>query len=226
MAGPTVRTRTDTDIQQDVLDELDWREEIRPATIGVAVTDGIVTLTGTVESYIQKVVAQEAAHRVLGVSAVANEIEVRLPSTAERTDADVARAALSALQWDAVLPAHTIELTVADGWVTLSGEVEWLYQRDAAEQVISRLTGVRGVTNVISALARPAPNDVRERIKQALVRSAEVDAGRIHVEMRGPLAVLTGTVHTYLERQSAERSVAAAPGVSAVENKIGIDPLV
>ena len=150
----TTETRTDTQIQTDVLAELKWEPRIQPNEIGVAVTDGIVTLTGTVESYTKKYAAEEAAHRVHGVKAVANDIEVRLFSTAERSDADIAAAAVRALEWDAFVPIDKLDVTVSKGWVTLRGDVEWRYQREDAYDVVRRLSGVKGVTNLI--VVRPA----------------------------------------------------------------------
>src|SRR5581483_6193756 len=139
----------------------------------VAVKDGIVTLTGYVDSYIKKWAAEDAAHRVRGVKAVANDIEVRLPSSAERSDADIAAAAVRALEWDALVPVEKLDVTVSKGWVTLSGEVEWQFQKQDAERVVRRLTGVRGVTNliVVKRRATPSPEEIKRKIEQALVRS-------------------------------------------------------
>src|SRR5207302_3459516 len=136
----TVETRTDADIQRDVLDELRWDARVQPNEIGVAVKGSIVTLTGWVDSYTKRWAAEEAALRVKGVKGVANEIEVRLPGSSERTDADIAGAAIRALEWDAFIPADSVKVTVSKGWVTLEGEVEWLFERDDAERVVRRLT--------------------------------------------------------------------------------------
>ncbi len=144
-----VSTRTDEEIQRDVLEELKWDTTVRPNEVGVSVKDGIVTLTGWVDSYLKKIHAEEAAHRVRGVKAVVNDIEVRLPSAAERTDQDLAAAALRALEWDAAIPSGAVTLTVSKGWVTLKGEVEYAFQKRDAERAVQRLTGVRGVTNLI-----------------------------------------------------------------------------
>src|SRR5207245_8482734 len=144
-----VSTRTDEAIQADVLEELKWDTRVRPNEVGVAVKDGIVTLTGWVDSYLKKIAAEEAAHRVRGVKAVANDIEVRLPGSSERTDADLAKAVLDALRWDAAIPADNIEVTVDHGWVTLKGEVEYAFQKREAERVVERIAGVKGVTNLI-----------------------------------------------------------------------------
>ena len=137
-----VSTRTDEQIQQDVLEELKWDTRVQPNEIGVAVKDGIVTLTGWVDSYLKKIAAEEAAHRVRGVKAVANDIEVRLPTSSERTDADLAAAVVNALRWEAAVPADKIDVTVSKGWVTLKGEVEYGFQKRLAERAAERLSGV------------------------------------------------------------------------------------
>jgi len=219
-------TMTDQQIQRAVLDELGWDARVRPNEIGVAVKDGVVALTGWVDSYTKKWAAEEAAHRVRGVKAVANDIEVRLPVSSERTDTDIAAAAVRALQWEAGLPADKIDVTVSKGWVTLRGEVEWQYQRMDAERSVRRLTGVRGVSNLITIRpsVHPSPEELKHRIEQALVRSAETDAQRITVEVQGSKVILKGTVRAWAERQEAERVAWLAPGVTAVENKIALAP--
>ncbi|TMC90710.1 MAG: BON domain-containing protein [Chloroflexi bacterium] len=174
-----VSTRTDEEIQRDILEELKWDTRVRPNEVGVAVKDGVVTLTGWVDSYLKKMAAEEAAHRVRGVKAVVNDIEVRLPSSAERTDEDLAKAALNALQWQAGVPADKIDVTVSHGWVTLKGEVEYGYQKREAERAVERLSGVRGVINLIRVKPGLSPTDLKQKIEQALVRNAELDASRI-----------------------------------------------
>ncbi len=217
-----VSTRTDEEIQRDVLEELKWDTRVRPNEIGVAVKDGVVTLTGWVDSYLKKMAAEEAAHRVRGVKAVVNDIEVRLPSSAERTDEDLAKAALNALQWEAGVPADKLEVTVSHGWVTLKGEVEYGYQKREAERAVERLSGVRGVINLIQVKPRLSPTDLKQKIEQALVRNAELDAKRITVEVQGSKVILYGTVRSYAEKKAAEEAAWAAPGVSEVENHIVI----
>src|SRR6266851_9702328 len=145
----TIATKSDAQLQRDVLDKLKWDARVQPNEIGVAVKDGLVTLIGWVDSYTKKWAAEDAAKRVRGVKAVANDIEVRLPSSAERTDADIAAAALHALEWDAFVPVDTVEVTVSKGWVTLRGEVEWAFEKEDAERVVRRLAGARGVLNLI-----------------------------------------------------------------------------
>src|SRR2546428_1366709 len=176
-----ISTRTDEDIQTDVLEELQWDTRVQPNAIGVAVKDGIVTLIGWVDSYLKKIAAKEAAHRVSGVKAVVNDIEVRLPSSAERTDADLAAAVLNVLRWDAAVPVDNLDVTVSHGWVTLKGEVDYGFQKRDAERAVERLSGVKGVTNLITVKPHPLPSDLKQRIEQALVRNAQTDAQNITV---------------------------------------------
>src|SRR6266704_4592600 len=154
---------TDENTQRNVLEELKWDTHVQPNEIGVVVKDGIVTLTGLVDSYLKKIAAEEAAHRVRGVKAVANDIEVRLPGSAERTDAELANAVLNALQWEADIPAGKLDVTVSQGWVTLKGEVEYGFQKRLAERAVERLSGVKGVTNLIMVKPQVAPGDLKEK---------------------------------------------------------------
>jgi osmotically-inducible protein OsmY len=217
-----VSTRTDVSIQEDVLEELKWDSRVRANEIGVAVKDGIVTLTGWVDSYLKKMAAEQAAHRVQGVKAVANDIEVRLPSSSERTDADLAAAVLNALRWDAFIPAGKLDVTVSKGWVTLKGEVDFQFERRDAERAVERLSGVKGVSNLITIKPRLSPTDLKQKIEKALVRNAETDASHITIEVQGSKVILRGTVHAYAEKKAAEDTAWSAPGVSEVDNRITV----
>jgi osmotically-inducible protein OsmY len=216
------KLRTDLDIQSDVLDELSWTAHVHPNEIGVAVKSGVVTLTGNVETYLIRQEAQEAAHSVRGVHAVANDIVVRLPIPAERTDGDLALAALNALKWDAAIPTDQIDVTVSAGWVTLQGQVERHFQREAAQHVVQRLAGVKGVTNLITVAAQAIPANIKQLIERAFVRTAEVDAKTITVSVHDHTATLKGAVRSYPEKIAAGRIAAAAPGITMVENQIKV----
>jgi osmotically-inducible protein OsmY len=212
----------DTQLKKHVEDELRWQPSVDEASIGVSVKDAIVTLTGHARTYAEKIAAERAVMRIKGVKALASELQVSLPGAHERTDEDIARAALNVLGWNAVVPKDAVKVQVTKGRVTLSGVVEWSYQKHNAEREISRLMGVTGLINEIEVKPSrmPASAEIRTGIEAALKRSAEVEARRIHVEIQGPTVVLTGTVSSWQERNAAERAAWAAAGVSKVENKL------
>lgn len=215
--------KTDAEIQQDVMHELSWNSEIDIADVGVTVTDGVVALTGTVKSYAARHAAQEAAHRILGVLDVANELEVVLPGAMERTDTDVAEAVRHALVWDVLVPHQRVHSTVSNGWVTLEGSVEYTFERNAAEQAIRNLVGVRGVTNLLKvSTPSPEPDDVRHQIEAALARRADDALKRIRVEVVGDKAILAGEVCSWAERTAVLSAARATPGVKEVEAQLRV----
>lgn len=212
--------KTDSQLQRDVLDELKWDPRVRDAEIGVAVKEGVVTLTGFVDSYAQRTCAERAVERVGGVRVVAEELKVKLPGAFQRNDTDIGHAVANALRWDIEVPDDKIKARIENGWVWLDGEVEWQFQRQAAERAVRYLTGVKGVTNAVRIKARASSYDVSKRIKEALHRTAESDSRKIEVEATGGHVTLTGTVRSFAERQDAERAAWAADGVTAVDDRI------
>lgn len=216
--------RSDLDIKRDVEAELRWNPDIDATDIAVAVKNGVVTLTGFVRSYTQKREAERTVKRVSGVAAVANDLEVRLPIFNQRPDPEIARDAVAAIQHNLPYSGDHIRVVVRDGWITLEGTVEWNYQRERAEESVRHVRGLKGVTNLIQLSPRVPPTEVKRRIDEALRRSAEVDAERITVETDGGTVILKGTVRSWVEREAAERSAWAAPGVTRVENQITVSP--
>lgn len=212
----------DIDLRQDVLDELEYEPGIDAADIGVAVQDGTVTLTGHVRTYAEKREAETIVKRVKGVRAIAQEIEVRPTSSHLTADDEIARRVVNSLTWNASVPGDQIQVTVENGFVSLSGKVSWHYQKSAAENAIDNLTGVRGVINLIEIKPSVSPTDVRQRIETALKRDAELEAKRIQVQVADNRVTLEGRVRNWAERDAAERAAWAAPGVAQVVDKITI----
>ena len=217
---------TDLELKKNVEAELSWEPSIKsPAAIGVRVKDGVVTLTGAVESYAEKLAVERAALRVAGVRAVVNDLEVRLPSLSERTDEEIAKAAANALAWTTAIPRDAIKVSVDKGWITLRGTVPHQYQKEAAEDAVKYLWGVKGVINLIEVEPKPVSKTlVKEAIEQALKRHAELDAQHIQVETSGSKVILKGMVHSWFEREEAERVAWGAPGVTQVENQLTVVP--
>jgi osmotically-inducible protein OsmY len=218
--------RTDTDVQQDVLEELRWEPSLRNDDIAVAVREGVITLAGFVDSFLDKWKGERVASRVKGVKAVVNDLEVRLPTSSQRADPDIARAVLDALKWNVWVPDDRVRVKIEKGWVTLEGEADWYYEREEAERAARRITGLRGITNLITVRSRPTPSDVKQRIKDALERGADFDADRITVEVEAEKVVLRGTVRAYTEKRDAERAARNAPGVRDVDNRVTVDPTI
>lgn len=212
---------TDAEIQRNVLDEFKWDARVQPNEIGVVVKDGVVALTGTVDSYMKKWEAEDVALRVRGVRAVANELQVKLHSSAERSDEDIARAAKQALESSFDVP-DTVSVTVENGFITLRGEVEWQHQRKAVERKVRNLIGVKGLVNLIEVKPKLKPEDVKQKIEQAILRTAEVDAKNIQVDVRDGRVVLKGKVHSWFEKEEAKREAWLAPGVREVVDNLEI----
>ncbi len=212
----------DLELKKSVESELNFEPSINAAEIGVAVKNGVVTLGGRVPSYWEKVSAERAAARVSGVKAVANELEVRLPGSSERTDEDIAQAAVDTLRWSVFVPQDRIKVKVSKGWITLEGNVDWQYQKSAAEKAVRKLYGVLGVSNLIEVKPQVSKTEVKTSIEAALKRLAEVDANRIRVDTENGKVVLSGSVRSWFEREEAERAAWAAPGVRSVEDRIAI----
>jgi len=215
---------TDADIRRNVEAELRWEPAVHdPTAIGVAVRDGVTTLTGHVESYAEQWATERAAERVKGVTALVSELDVHLPTSVQRTDEDIAQAAVNGINWSPSIPADGVTVQVSKGWVTLNGAVNWQFQRDAAEDVVRQLAGIRGVSNLVSLKRSLSQAVIRSDIEAALKRRAQLDAARIGVVVAGHHVTLAGTVRTYAERKEAERAAWDAPGVSRVENRISVE---
>src|ERR1700730_1574147 len=213
---------TDLELRKAVESELNFEPSINAAEIGVAAKDGIITLSGNVPSYWEKMAAERAAARVSGVKAVVNEVEVHLPGSSERTDEDIARAALNALQWNVLIPSDRITVKVSKGWVTLEGMVDWQFQKTAAEKAVRKLIGVKGVIDLMELKPSVSKGEVKAAIEGALKRLAEIDPNKIKVENENGKVVLSGTVRSWFEREEAERAAWAAPGVRTVEDRIAV----
>lgn len=214
---------SDSEIRRNVEAELRWEPSVQDASaIGVAVKDGVTTLTGHTASYAEKWAAERAAERVSGVTALVSDLDVHLPSSFERTDEEIAQAAVNALNWNLSVPSGRVNLEVSKGWITLSGDVTWQYQRDAAESAVRYLAGVKGVSNLLTIKSPVSQSAVKADIEAALKRSAQLDAQRIDVKAVDHSVTLTGNVQSYAERREAERAAWAAPGVYTVDNRIAI----
>jgi osmotically-inducible protein OsmY len=215
---------TDKDLKLHVQSALDWEPSLDASDIGVSVDEGVVTLRGNVTSYPEKVAAERAALKVYGIKGVANDLTVHLVGDFECTDTDIAQAAVAALKWNTVVPADRVTITVTNGWLTLHGTLDWQYQKDAAARTVRDLRGVKGVSNDVAVQPRVKTIDVRDKIEAAFKRSAEIDARRINVTASDGRVVLSGNVHSWAERQEAERAAWAAPGVKQVDDRLTVVP--
>jgi osmotically-inducible protein OsmY len=216
--------KTDTELQHDVLEQLEWEPSINASQIGVTAKNGVVTLTGSVPTYAQKKRAEHETKLVYGVSGVANDIEVKISDILQRNDTDIATAAVETLRWDTAVPHEQIQVSVSNGWVTLDGTLEWQFQRAAAENDVRKLAGVRGVTNSIKLKCLATPSDIKSKIEAAFRRNAELDARRVEVTARDGKVELRGNVRSWAERDQAQKAAWAAPGVVQVDNQLCVTP--
>ena len=216
------KVKSDSRLQHDVMDELEWDPSVDHADIGVVVIDGVVTLNGNVKSYAEKLAAERASRRVAGVSAIAEELQVRYAADARPNDHEVAKRILDIFAWNVNVPEKSIHVKVESGWVTLTGNVEWKYQSQEASKTAAKVAGVVGVSNAIGITSQASVSDVRKRIEDAFRRQADLDAASVTVQAHGSTVTLGGKVRAWHERQVAERAAWAAPGVTEVIDRIAI----
>ena len=215
--------KTDAQLKTDVANELQWDPSINSANVGVAVRDGIVTVNGHIDTYAEKYAIERAVQRVQGVKAVAVELDVKLAPDHKRSDSEIASAIESAFRWHALVPSERVRVKVEKGWVTLTGEVDWEYQRSSAEKAVRPLTGVIGVTNGVSIKPQSTPTNIANRIRDALARQAEREAKNIEVMLSGSAVTLRGKVHSWSERAAVQGAAWSAPGISQVVNELKVE---
>jgi osmotically-inducible protein OsmY len=215
--------KTDTQLRNDILAELTWAPEVKTSDVGVIVKDGVVTLTGHLASHAEKYAVERAVQRVHGVKALAVELTVKLPFDNQRTDADIAMAVECALDWNALVPDDKIQPLVENGWITLAGEVEWGYQRSAADSAVRDLMGVTGVSNLVKVKPKVSPADVEKKIHDALSRQADREARKLAITVNGSQVTLRGTVHSWTDRDAVQGAAWATPGVTVVVNDLLVD---
>jgi osmotically-inducible protein OsmY len=216
--------KSDSEIERDVKEELSWNPDLNADYIAISVKKGVVTLAGFTRSYTDKFEAEAAAKRVAGVVAIANDIEVRIPSVDERPDPEIARDAVAVIKSQLPISSEKIKVVVKNGWITLEGQAEWQYQRSTAENAVRRIKGIKGVSNMIQLKPHAQPSEIKKKIQDAFRRNAEVDSNRIIVEADGSVVTLKGTVRSWIEREEAERAAWAAPGVTSVVDQIVVAP--
>jgi len=215
--------KTDEEIQKHVMDELKWQPSIRSTEIGVAVKNGIVTLSGMVDTYLEKKNAEKAAFKVEGVKGVAEEIEINIGFNHKKTDSELAQAAVNALKWNVLVPEDKIKVRVENSWVTAEGMVEWAYEQHAVRDALAAITGVKGISNLVKITPKVNPDEVKKKISAAFERSAIIDSNSIHIEHLGGKVTLSGIVRSYAERRDAESAAWNAPGVTMVENNLNVE---
>lgn len=214
--------KTDADIQKYVMEELKWEPAIHSSEIGVAVKNGVVTLSGTVDTYQEKKMAEKAALKVAGVKGIAEDIEIRLSYHDQKTDAELAQAVVNALKWNALVPDDNIKIKVENAWVTAQGMVEWAYEQNAVRDAIASIVGIKGISNLVKVMPKLDPADVKKKISAAFERNAMIDANNILIENIGNKVMLAGKVSSYAEKREAEHVAWNAPGVASVENNIEV----
>jgi osmotically-inducible protein OsmY len=215
--------KTDSQIQKDVMDQLKWEPYLNAAQIGVAVKNGIVTLSGQVNTFSKKLIAENAAKKISGVKAIAEDIQIGVSPMYSKTDAEIAEAVLNALKWHIAVQEEKIKIKVEDGYVRLEGEVEWDFQRKNAASAIENLAGIRSVINLITVKPKITASDIEKKINEAFKRSATIDAVKITAEVTGSKAILRGKVRSFAEKEDAENAAWFAPGITSVDSKIEIE---
>ena len=215
--------KSDIQIQKDVIEQLKWEPFLNASEIGVAVKNGIVNLSGQVDSYSKKLSAENAAKKIAGVKAIAEDIQIGVSPAYNKTDTEIAEAVVNALKWHSAVQEEKIKIKVENGSVRLDGEVEWEYQRINAKSAIENLTGVRSVINLITVKPVVTATDIQKKMSSFFHRSATIDSGKITAEVKGSKVILRGTVRSFAEKEDAETAAWNAPGVTSIESKLEIE---